>query len=434
MLTSLAVHLRQHPLRKPPGVRPALLVFALLQAAPASAAATCDQRLHLDLAAAAAAQSAGALAREDAVAQRRTELALAQQGVTASIGVRPTVGVGNDTDPADELATLDIVGYQFDAAVGYRHDEAAIARASAALVTAETALAAQRRNDVLDALVALSRLRVAERAEATAAAALESALANLASAAGTADEREARLQARRAELTLQDAAAATTAQLDVLAALGVQAPGWQDELCVLTPLPEAAAADREDHAARRTLQAALEVAEALHARALWAPVRDLRLEAHYQEGGGRATASVGLAAGRPDANLALRWRPSGKDAWRVQLSANVRLDESLGAALVRAEANAVAARAELAAFDVAQLATETTTRTGLERATVELELLDEALQLAVIRRDDPTEARNLTRNSQAVTRALDARERGIQAYFRAYAAHLSARDARWPTD
>ena len=163
-------------------------------------------------------------------------------------------------------------------------------------------------------------------------------------------------------------------------------------------------------------------------------MRDLRLEAHYQEGGGRATASVGLAAGRPDANLALRWRPSGKDAWRVQLSANVRLDESLGAALVRAEANAVAARAELAAFDVAQLATETTTRTGLERATVELELLDEALQLAVIRRDDPTEARNLTRNSQAVTRALDARERGIQAYFRAYAAHLSARDARWPTD
>ncbi|HRP47981.1 MAG TPA: hypothetical protein PLT07_10555, partial [Trueperaceae bacterium] len=114
MLTSLAVHLRQHPLRKPPGVRRALLVFALLQAAPASAAATCDQRLHLDLAAAAAAQSAGALAREDAVAQRRTELALAQQGVTASIGVRPTVGVGNDTDPADELAALDIVGYQFD--------------------------------------------------------------------------------------------------------------------------------------------------------------------------------------------------------------------------------------------------------------------------------------------------------------------------------
>ena len=405
-----------------------------MQAAPALASATCSQRLHRDLAAATAARSASTWAREDAVAQRHTELALARQGVTASIGARPTVGVGDDTDPNDELAALDIVGYQFDAAVGYRYDEVAIARARAALVTAETALAAQRRNDVLDALVALSRLRVSERAEAAAAAELEAALADLKRAEGTAGEREARLQARRAELAVQDAVAATAAQLDALAALGVQAPGGHDEVCALAPLPEAPSAGREDQAGRRALQAALEVAEALHARALWAPVRDLRLEAHYQEGGGRATASVGLAAGRPDANLALRWRPSGKDVWRVQLSANVRLDESLGAAVGRAEANSSAARAELAAFEPAQLARETTARMGLERATIELELLDEALQLAVIKRDDPTESRNLTRHAQAVARALDARERGIQAYYRAYAAHLGARDAQWPAN
>lgn len=436
MLTSLAVHLRQQPLHKPPLARRVLLVLvlALMQAAPALASAACSQRLHLDLAAARAAQSASTWAREDAVAQRQTDLALAQQGITASIGARPTVGLGNDTDPSDELSTLDIVGYQFDAAVGYRHDEVAIARARAALVTAEAALAAQRRNDVLDALVALSRLRVSERAEAAAAAELEATLAGLERAEGTADERQARLQARRAELAVQDAAAATAAQLDALAGLGVQAPDEHDEACALVPLSEAPSADREDHTGRRALQAALEVAEALHARALWAPVRDLRLEAHYQEGGGRATASVGLAAGRPDANLALRWRPSGKDVWRVQLSANVRLDESLGATVVRAEANSSAARAELAAFGAAQLTRETATRIALERAAVELELLDEALQLAVIKRDDPTEARNLVRNTQAVARALDTRERGIQAYYRAYAAHLGARDAQWPAD
>ncbi len=440
-----------------PGTGLVALTLALL--ASAQAAPACTDRLNGDLEAALVAESSARWLREDEVLRRETDLELARLGVTASIGLRPSAGVGHDLDPEEGVDALDLIGYQVDAALGYRYDDVAIARAHASLVAARGRLVAQRRADVLDALVAISRLRVAERVEAVAEVELALALGGLAQAEATALQRaadpdygplpgspaaedpgppaepvflrEARLQARRAELDLEDAKAGSSAQLAALAALGVTPPGRTEEDCLLAPL-ELPAHRADELLARMALQAALQLAEAQRSRAMWAPVRDLKLEAHYQEEGARATASAGIANGRPNAGVALRWRPTGKDAWRIQLSANLRLDESMGAAVLEAEAAAFKAREALSAFDTAQVAAIAGARRALARAWAEVEVLDEALQLAIIKRDDPAEARYLPRNVQAVARALDARERGLQGYLKTYAAYLGVFEAQWP--
>jgi hypothetical protein len=90
-----------------------------------------------------------------------------------------------------------------------------------------------------------------------------------------------------------------------------------------------------------------------------------------------------------------------------------------------------AAQAELDAFEAGRPARLGASASALERAWLEVELLDEAVQLALLRRDDPGEARNLPRNELALVRALDARERGLQAYYRAYGAHLGTLGAAW---
>jgi len=445
----------------------AALTLALF--ATALAAPTCTDLLQADLEAALSAESSTRWTREDDVVRRKTDLELARLGVTASIGLRPSIGVGHGLDFEDGVEALDLVGYQFDAALGYRYDDVAIVRSDAALVAALSRLEAQRRADVLNALVALSRLRVAERAEAAAQAELALALGGLSRAEATAAERaadpdyaplpgsreaqdleaqdpdaqdpvppaepvfvrEARLQARRAELDLEDAQAGVATQLEALAALGVTPPAPADGACPLGPF-EVPNADRGETLARQALRLAVQLAEAQLGRATWAPVRELNLEAQYQEGGARATASAGMAGGKPNAGVAFRLSPTGKDAWRVRLSANLRLDESMGAAIADAEAVVHGARQELAAFDEAGAAADRAARQALTRAWAEVAVLDEALQLAVIKRDDPSEARYLPRNTQAVARALDARERGLQAYFRAYAAYLGVVEAAWP--
>ncbi len=444
------------------GYAPTLAALTLALLASALAAPTCTDALQADLEAALQAESSARWTREDDVARRRADFELARLGVTASIGLRPSIGVGHGLDFEEGVEALDLVGYQFDAALGYSYDEVRIARSQAALVGALSRLEAQRRTDVLNALVALSRLRVAERAEAAAHAELALALGGLSRAEATAAERaadpdyaplpgsreaqdlgtrppaeppflrEARLQARRAELDLEDAHTSVNTQLAALAALGVTPPAPVDGACPLGPLDVPSAGPGET-LARQALLVALQLAEAQLGRAAWAPVRELNLEAQYQEGGARAAASAGIAGGKPNAGVAFRLSPTGKDAWRVRLSANLRLDESMGAAIADAEAAVHRARQELAAFDEAGAAADGVARQALTRAWAEVEVLDETLQLAVIKRDDPAEARYLPRNTQAVARALDARERGLQAYFRAYAAYLGAIEVAWPS-
>ncbi len=425
-------------------------------------APVCADTVAADLAAAVHAVSATTYLRETDVLTRSADLAAALGGVSANLGLRPSVGLGDGVDFADEVDPLDLIGFQVDAAVGYRYDELAALRAEASLHTARTRLAAQRRADVVEALVSSSRLRVAQRAEAAAEAELALLLTSLATAEATAAARaadpdyapppgadlpgaepelgplylrEARLRVRQARLALEDARVAVAALRDSLAELGVHAAGGQAEAalgCRLAALPEPGPADGDAHASARTgLALALRVAEAQLVRARFAPLRDLSLEAYYQEGGNRLTGTAGLDLGRPELGLALRWRPTGKDAWSVRLSADIRLDESMGAAVRQAEAGVAAAQAELDAFDAGRAARLNASRNALERAWLEVELLDEAVQLALLRRDDPGEARNLPRNEQAVLRALDARERGLQAYYRAYAAHLTTLGAAW---
>lgn len=427
----------------------------------ATDAAVCEDAMERDLAHELAhalhAVSDATWRRHDDFMRRELELSVARQGLSLGIGLRPSIGIGHDLDTAEGVDALDLIGYQVDASVGYRHDEVAVVRAEAALAAAGTRLAERRRDDVLEALVAMSRLRVAERAESAASAELADALAALARAEETAAReassegadaarapedapdpplflREARLAARRAEAALADARGAVDAQLAVLDALGVGAAGEEphaEQGCappaLALPAADGAAAER----ARAPLEIALRLAEAQLRRAALGPLRDLSLQAQYQEGGGRATAHVGLASGRPEAGLALRWRPTGTDGWSVRLGANIQLDEGLGRALAQAEEAVVAARADLSAFDARRPGEVAASLAALERAWLEVELLSEALQIALARRDS-AEPRTLLRDSQAVLRALDARERGLQAYYRAYAAHLGVVGADWP--
>lgn len=447
-----------HNRRSATSRRVALLVLtsALTGLVPfALARGECLSLASADLATAAGATSSAYLARADDVAVRSHDLALATGGISAAIGLRPSLGVGDTLDPEEGLDALDLIGYQFDASVGYRYDEVAIVRARAALLTAESRLEAQGVADVLEALLTLSRLRVAERALEAAAADLTEAAAALDRAEQTAAERaadpdfaplvpteevdtgpapflrEARLQLRRAELSLQDAEAAVAALGVVLSSLGVAAPTDPAADCGVAPLAEPDRAGATDRA-RSALEEALALARAQLDRALWGPVRDVRLQAQFQEGGARATASLGVATGRPEADLALRWRPTGKDGWSVRLSANLRLDDGTLAAIERAERAVLAAEADLIGYGPVRTERLNASRRAVERAWAEIEVLEEALQLAVLKRDDPAEARNLPRNVQAVARALDARERGLQAYYRAYAANLTTEGSRWP--
>lgn len=427
----------------------------------------CADLVAADLAAAVHAVSTTTYLRETDVLTRSADLAAVRNGVSAGLGLRPSVGLGDGVDLEDEVDPLELIGFQVNAAVGYRYDELAVLRAEAALDTAEGRLAAQRRADVVDALVALSRLRVARRAEAAAESELTLLLASLTTAEATAEAtaaertadpdhdsplgtpaqpgaepelgplylREARLRVRQARLALDDARAAASTLRAVLVELVVDAGDEQADAalgCRLAALPVPAPASAGTRASAGSgLMLALRVAQAQLARARFAPLRDLSLQAYYQEGGNRLTGTVGLDLGRPELELGLRWRPTGKDAWSVRLSADIRLDESMGAAVRQAEAGVAAAQAALDAFEAGRPARLDASASALERAWLEVELLDEAVQLALLRREDPGEARNLSRNDQALARALDARERGLQAYYRAYAAHLATLGVAW---
>lgn len=439
-----------------------LALFALA-VSPLAMSQVCPDQVSLDLATAVQARSAATAQRSEDVTRRDLELDRVARGLSASIALRPSIGMGDSLDLGEVMDAGDLLGYQIDASVGYRLDGLAILRAEAAARTAVDRLAAQERADVLDALLASSRARVAARALATAVQEHDAAVAALARAEATAVERaadpehvplpgtdaaahfdpsapplflrEARLQERRARVAVEDAERAVAAQEEVLSELGLASPAAAPWGCPLAPIGgHPGAVERQpgaSDATRIALELAVEVARATLERAWLAPVRDIRLAAHYQEGGGRAGGSVGISQGRPDADLSFRWRPSGKDGWRVSLSANLRVDDTVGEAIAKAAAALERAEQELALHDAAYEARSGAAADAVYRAWTDVELADEALAIARSRKDDPSEARNLPRNEQAVGRALDARERALQGYYRAYAAYLATVGGSW---
>lgn len=158
---------------------------------PVTPAFVCTADLELAL----AAGSPEAIQRRAEVSRREGELRLAELGLSTVLSVTSGVNVGANL-LREEAAAWDTT-LQLDAAVGYRYDEVAVVRARTALTTARKREAEQRRADVLNALIQLSRLRAAQRqwtqaegsateAESLAASVRRSAIAAQAAALGSA--------------------------------------------------------------------------------------------------------------------------------------------------------------------------------------------------------------------------------------------------------
>jgi len=158
---------------------------------PVTPAFVCTADLELAL----AAGSPEGVQRRAEVSRREGELRLAELGLSTVLSVTSGVDVGANL-LREEAAAWDTT-LQLDAALGYRYDEVAVVRARTALTTARKREAEQRRADVLNALIQLSRLRAAQRqwtqaegsateAESLAASVRRSAITTQAAALGSA--------------------------------------------------------------------------------------------------------------------------------------------------------------------------------------------------------------------------------------------------------
>lgn len=431
---------------------------------PGAAAMTAAYVCWQDLAAALTAASPELALRSAEVARRQSELHLAELGLSSMVSLSTGVELGANLRRQEEPGLSPTL--QMDAGLSYRHDAAAIARARSALVTAQRREAAQKRADVQNALINLSRLRAAQRltartsataleAEALAASVRQSAVVAHAStgidweAAApdvALDVRELDLAAARARATATGRAdEAATAQLE-LARLGVVLPtSGGDALtsgpvaCLpLAPGPLERASGPQlptpapfDSPARRLLQLAVDLSAAQSLRAELAPIRDLNISAHYQEGGAQVRAALELDGGRPAAGVSVRWRESTAHAWGVGVAATFRLDDTMGAALASAQAQHEAALAELHAFDQGfpeRLAAEVA---AVETAWLDLLFALEAVRIAQGRAALATTERDVTRTKQVLERAEDALEREYQSYLRALGRYLAEFDLDW---
>lgn len=402
--------------------------------------------------------------RQADVTRRQEELRLAQMGLSAFASV--TAGADLGANLARSTDTTWATTMHMDAGVSFRHDAVAVTRAQSNLLTAQRREDAQRRTDVLNALLSLSRLRAAERAAAqthgTAAAAeglAESVRQSAATAHGSvlgADAdvllniRELDLAAARARATASGRTSDTLAALAELARLGVtagssgskpdqehqgpadclrssQGPAFRASGPLL-PLPTATATVE-----RQLLVLAVQLATAQYQRASLAPLRDLSMTAHYQEGGARLLAEIDLAAGRPSAGLNFRLRDTNAHNWGVGVSATIRLDNTLSDSLAAARAQVEAAEWSLHEFDMAFDETLSNETADVHTAWLSLAFAIEALSIAQERLRLAFEEREAERAAQTVSRSVDALEREYQTYLRALSRYLAAFDLSWET-
>lgn len=399
--------------------------------------------------------------RRTEVRRREGELRLAVLGLSAMASMTAEADLGanllREADPS--WAT----GLQLDAGLSYRHDAVAIARARANLVTAERRAATQKRSDVLSALLSLSRLRAAQRASAntdSSAAEAESLLNSVRESAADAfgdwteadadvllNIRELDLAAARARATASGRADEAGEAQAELSRLGVAAaasrllatsPGGPAECLTAQAGPAFRTADLGlpqpvvgSSAERALLELAVRLATALHERAALAPLRELSMTAHYQEGGARILAEVDLAAGRPSAGLNFRVRDSNASNWGIGVSATIRIDDSMGDALAASRAQLAEAERALQEFDAAFPDSVRREAASVQASWLTLAFAVEALSIARARHELAVEQRDADRAAQTVTRAVDTLEREYQAYLRALARYLAAFDLEW---
>lgn len=433
-----------------------------------TAAYVCASDLELAL----RATSADLASRGADVARREGELRLAELGISTVLSMSTDLEVGANLlrDAQAQWST----GLQVDASIGYRYDDVAIVRAQTALTTAQRRQADQQRADVLNALVNLSRLRAAERlvvqtdASASEAETLAESVRRSAAAAhaatGEPDDPAAAaelapdlaLNIRELDLAAAKARAAAAgrgqdmaeahAELNRLglepvtaAAGGLPARQPGPVACLPAgevPLSRAAGPTLPQPTLlgsfdRALLQHAVDLAAAQHRRAALAPLRDLSMTAHYQEGGARVLAEVELDGGRPAAGVNLRLREAAAQNWGVGVSARIRLDDTMGAALAAAAAQEQTARTALSEFDAAF-----PTRVAAEVATVgsawlQLAFAAEAVGIARERARLALDDREAARAEQVLGRAVEALEREYQAYLRVLGRYLAAFDLPW---
>ncbi len=417
-----------------------------------------------ELALALSASSAASRQRGAEVEQRRHDLGLARLGLSTVVSVQPSYSGERNVATQDRPAEWGL-GMQLDANLKYRYDLVDQLRAVVALHKAELRYRDQRRGDVLLALVTFSRLRAAERAAVSAEQSAteaekavvesEGAMTTDASPVAKLDLREARLAAQRARNSAKGRHDDVANHLTILAELGVgssgigtinveaQAPaGSKSNASAMPPAPEschvppstpllvplAQLASNDTYIA---LLLGLELAEAQSMRASLAPLRDLALKARYQEAGNRTTFQVGLASGRPEASMEFRWRDVTTHAWSVGVSATLRLDDSMGAALSEAQDAVTAAAAALTSFEAGFSAALAQADAALLAAYQELLFAEEALAIATERLALAPDERDTSRAEQARLRTLDAYERAYQSYLRAINDHLSGFGLTW---
>lgn len=425
-----------------------------------------------DLALALQATSTELAARRAEVARREGELRLAELGISTVLTMATDLGVGANLAREAEAAWS--TGLQLDASVGYRYDEVAIARARSALTTAQRREADQQRADVLSALVSLSRLRAAERAaeqtDATAAeaeslaASVRRSAAAAQAASGEAGHPEAAaelapdlvLNIRELDLAAAKARAAATGRSQEasearaeLNRLGLEpittatgaAPAQHTGpvACMpgdMVPLsraegPTLPTATLQGSVERASLQHSVDLAVAQLRRATLAPLRDLSMTAHYQEGGARVLAELELDGGRPAAGVSLRLRESAAHNWGVGLSARIRLDDTMDIALTTAAAQEQAARTALSEFDAVFPTQVLAEVAAVEAAWLQLAFAVEAVSIARERAFLAADERESARAEQVLVRAIDALEREYQSYLRALGRYLAKFDLPW---
>ncbi len=462
-----SVRFRQAPNRLLVAV-PLLAVLALqvaaaqpgfVRASPAlnpASAYVCESELRAAL----NARSQAAEARAGDAARRAEELRLAELGLAASLSLGGGMEVGQNLARPGTGPTWG-PELELDASLGYRYDEVALARARQALDVAEGRHSAQLRSDVLEALVTLSRLRVAQRAaaqaESAAAEAEELAASVRASAALAApdaadvllDVRELELAAKRARANADGRNAEVEAARAQLAALGVTAGPMDDahptgcthDLPValapassppMLPTPDPFASHE-----RLLLLRNLELAAAQHRRAAFGPLADLSLTGRYQGAGSRITAELALDGGRPAAEVSVRYRDVATHDWSIGLSATFELNPSMGPELEAAAQRHEAARSAVEAYDAGFDELVRTEMAAVQEAWMEVEFALEAHAIAVARLElattapETTRERLTTRARDIEGRTRDALERTYQTYLRAVNTYLSAFDLPW---
>ncbi len=325
-------------------------------------------------------------------------------------------------------------GLEVELALGAERDEDRLLRALAAQAAAEGRYRAQRRADLRDGLLDLSRERLAARELADAeeeAAAAQAALEAARAAGASPDELSAlEVEAGLASVAVERLRLSYRPRDAVLAAIGAAGAAPDADAYLLGPVPpglERASPHREAAAlAIATQRAELAVRDL--------PFQDLtevEVTASYRRDGFLVGAELGLRRGVPTADAQLGWR-SGDDAHALRFGVSASLvfsnASSNRSTLVLAELE-LARRAQ-AGFEAAQPARE-------REALALLELAYEELHLLLVARDDAARAlaaasaagRDADRAAADARRAEDAAERAWQRYVRALFDYLETTDA-----